>query len=220
MFSNIFLDRNMIINFLGDSITEGYLATKYENSFVPLVGKLLSCKVNQYGIAGSRFARQQYPSIDPKYDLYFASRVDEIDPEADITFIFGGTNDYGHGDAPIGKMGDKTPNTFYGSVDYLINELLKKYKKNQIVFILPLYRLGENNPYGEGYRSKPTLSLQGYRDIIKEVTSVYGIECLDLKDEMGDPEKVDLYEDGLHPNNKGHQKLAELIVNYVKNREK
>ena len=159
----------MIINFLGDSITEGCLATRYEKSFVPLLGDILKCRVNQCGIGGSRIAKQIHPSLNPAWDLYFGSRVEELDPNADLTFVFGGTNDYGHGDAPIGKSGDKSPNTFYGAVDYLVNELLKKYKKEQIIFILPLYRINEDNPYGDGLRDKPTLPLQGYRNIISEI---------------------------------------------------
>ncbi len=209
----------MVINFLGDSITEGCLATRYENSFVPLVGKLLNCKVNEYGIGGSRIAKQINPSIQPKYDLYFASRVKELDPQADLTFVFGGTNDYGHGDAPIGKKGDNTPDTFFGAVDLLVNELLKKFKKEQIIFILPLYRIDEDNPYGDGYRDKPTLPLQGYRDIITEVVESYGITVLDIKDQVGRPENNNNFEDGLHPNDNGHRKIAEILVNFISKRQ-
>lgn len=208
----------MVINFLGDSITEGCLATRYENSFVPLVGKLLNCKVNEYGIGGSRIAKQINPSVQPKYDLYFASRVKELDPQADLTFVFGGTNDYGHGDAPIGKKGDNIPDTFFGAVDLLVNELLRKYKKEQIIFILPLYRIDEDNPYGDGYRDKPTLSLQGYRDIITEVVESYGITVLDIKDQVGRPENTNNFEDGLHPNDSGHRKIAEILVNFIAKR--
>ena len=209
----------MVINFLGDSITEGCLATRYENSFVPLVGKLLNCKVNEYGIGGSRIAKQINPSLEPKYDLYFGSRVKDLDPQADLTFVFGGTNDYGHGDAPIGKKGDNTPDTFFGAVDLLVNELLKKYKKRQIIFILPLYRIDEDNPYGDGYRDKPTLPLQGYRDIITEMVESYGITILDIKDQVGRPENTNNFEDGLHPNDNGHRKIAEILVNFISKRQ-
>ena len=53
--------------------------------------------------------------------------------DADYVIVFGGTNDFGHGDAPFGEIGDKTPDTFCGAVDDLVNVLLRYYKKEQII---------------------------------------------------------------------------------------
>ena len=206
----------MIINVLGDSITEGAAASSVENTFVSLLGKELNATVHNYGISGSRIAKQHVPSECPRFDLFFGSRVKDLDPKADFTIVFGGTNDYGHGDAPIGNKDDKAPDTFYGGMNYLISELLKKFDKNQLVFVLPLYRKNEENPYGEGLKSIPCLTLQGYRDIMTEVLNSNNLEVLDLKDEFGKPEESDLYQDGLHPNDKGHLKLANFIVDYIK----
>lgn len=206
----------MIINFFGDSITEGALASSQDKTFVQLVGKLLDCEVYNYGISGTRFAKQRMPSQEPRFDLDFCSRVHNLDKSADYTFVFGGTNDYGHGDAPIGEIGDKTPDTFCGAVDYLVRELLKQFKREQIIFILPLYRKGEENPYGEGLKANPTLPLQGYRDIMSKILKSYNIEIFDIKDLVGKPGESDLFGDGLHPNDKGHLKIANLIVDYIK----
>ncbi len=38
-----------------------------------------------------------------------------MDNDADIIIVFGGTNDFGNGDAPFGEMSDRTPYTFYGA---------------------------------------------------------------------------------------------------------
>ena len=206
----------MIINVLGDSITEGAAASSQENTFVSLLGKELNATVHNYGISGSRIAKQHVPSECPRFDLFFGSRVKDLDPKADFTIVFGGTNDYGHGDAPIGEIGDKTPDTFCGAVDYLVRELLKRFNREQIVFILPLYRKGEESPYGEGNKKEPALPLQGYRDLMVKILNYYDINILDVKDLMGRPEESDLYGDGLHPNDKGHLKLANLIVEYIK----
>lgn len=206
----------MLINFLGDSITEGAAASSQDKNYVQLVGKLLNCEVRNYGISATRIAKQVIPSLDPVWDKYFASRVADLDSKADYTIVFGGTNDYGHGDAPIGKVGDKTPDTFCGAIDDLCNELLKKFDKKQLIFILPLYRKNEDNPYGEGNKKIPSLTLQGYRDLMVEVLKKYDVDIFDVKDLMGKPEDVDLYADGLHPNDKGHLKLANLIVEHIK----
>ena len=64
----------------------------------------------------------------------------------DIVFVFGGTNDYGHGDAPFGKFEDRTMDTYCGALHYLMRGLIQKYPAAQIVFMTPLHREGENTP--------------------------------------------------------------------------
>ena len=205
----------MIINVLGDSITEGALASSEDKTFVSTLARLLNCKVNNYGISGSRIAKQLVPSAEPRFDLFFGSRVKDLVP-ADLVIVFGGTNDYGHGDASIGNIEDKTPDTFYGGMNYLISELLKKYRKEQILFILPLYRINEDDPLGDHLRKEATLSLQGYRDIMSEVLQSNNINYLDIKDNLGRPGENDHFGDGLHPNDKGHRLIAELLAKYIK----
>ena len=207
----------MIINILGDSITEGALASKEENTFVYLLGQILHAETRNYGISGSRIAIQNKPSEDPRFDLYFASRVRLMKNDADYVLVFGGTNDYGHGDAPFGNIKDKTPNTFCGAVDNLINELLKFYKKEQLVFLIPLYRANEDSPYGDGSKTIPSHTLQEYRNALTKIVKQYGIAVLDIKDKIGRAENNPLIADGLHPNDEGHHYLARLLADYFRN---
>lgn len=212
-------DRGMTmlkINFLGDSITENCFADSVEQGFVYLVGQMLGAETRNYGIGGSRIARQHQVSEEPRWDLYFESRLPEMNHDADYIFVFGGTNDYGHGDADFGQMGDKTVDTFYGAVDHLINSLLKLYKKEQIIFIIPLYRENEDSPYGDGRKVIPGHTLSEYREAMSEVINSYGIKILDIKDIIGKAENNPLLCDGLHPNNAGHYRLAELISDYIR----
>lgn len=55
--------------------------------------------------------------------MYFCGRLDEMDKNADAVVVFGGTNDYGHGDAPFGLFTDRTDETFYGACHTLMSEL-------------------------------------------------------------------------------------------------
>ena len=205
----------MVINVLGDSITEGALASSIDKTFVAVLSDLLNCKVNNFGIGGTRIARQLAPYPDPRFDLFFGSRVKDM-PDADLVVVFGGTNDYGHGDVPIGEKEDDTPDTFYGGLNYLISELLRKYDKDKLLFILPIYRVNEDDPLGDHYRDFVTLPLQGYRNIIAEVLQSNGIEYLDIKDKIGRPGENDLFGDGLHPNDKGHRLIAKILTDYIK----
>ena len=207
---------NLKINFLGDSITAGCYSSSYDLCYVSLVGKMLNAEVRNYGISGTRIAKQKVPSLNPNYDLYFASRVKDMNHDADLLFVFGGTNDFGHGDAPIGEMGDNTPDTFIGGMNVLISEILKSYKKEQVTFILPLHRMGEKNPYGNGEKEEKSLPLDGYVSLMKEILEKNDIRILDIREEMGPGICNPLLYDGLHPNDKGHKRLAELIVEYIK----
>lgn len=207
----------MLIDFFGDSITEGAMASSQKKCYVERVSQILHCKVINHGISGTRFARQLKPSISPRFDLDFCYRIKDLNPKADLVFVFGGTNDYGHGDAPIGKSDDSTPETFYGAINYLCKHLLEIYRKDQIVFILPLHRINENNPYGEGDKEKPSLSLDGYTKIITEVLNKYQIKYLDFRNDFGEVNNNPLFADGLHPTDLGHELLANLIVDFIKN---
>lgn len=136
--------------------------------------------------------------------------------DADFVFVFGGINDYGHGDALMGNIEDKTPDTFCGALNNLVDELLKYYKSEQIVFILPLYRINEDNPYGEPGQTLNRGPLSAYRETIKNILDKRNIKVLYIKDKIGKAEDNPLLLDGLHPNDLGHKKIAELISEYIK----
>lgn len=208
----------MLIDFLGDSITEGAGASSQSKCFVERVGQILGCKVINHGIGGTRLAHQKKCSVDPRYDLDFCYRLKDLDRSADLVFVFGGTNDFGHGDAPIGTKEDTSPDTFYGAVNFLAESLLKMYNKDKIAFILPLHRFDEDDKFGDGTKEKPSLTLEGYRNIMMEVLDKYGITYLDFASNFGSGEGNPLFEDGLHPSDLGHDLLARLVVDYIQNK--
>lgn len=208
------------INFLGDSITQGAGASKYDNCFVKLVEKETSAVCRNYGIGGTRIANQTKPSADAVYDKGFCSRIEQMDADANVIAIFGGTNDFGHGDAPIGTMFDRTPETFYGALHYLYKNLIKKYPDAFIFVITPLHRVDENNPLGEGNKEKEGLLLREYVHIIKEVAEFYSLPVLDLFANSGiypviPAHKEKYTADGLHPNDLGHRILARRVIKFI-----
>ena len=114
------------VAFLGDSITEGTGVTDQNNRYDNVLKKICNLGATfNYGIGGSRLAHQMVPSEKPRYDLCFCGRAFNIDKSAEIIVVYGGVNDYIHGDAYIGKKGDTTPATFRGAVYYLMNIYLK-----------------------------------------------------------------------------------------------
>ena len=192
------------IVFLGDSITQGVGADKLENRYTDVFQRLSGAIVSNHGISGTRIARQTNPWNEHVDKNDFVKRVDEIDADADIVVIFGGTNDYGHGDAPIGTFDDRDEYTFYGAMYILCKKLIEKYPGKPVVFMTPLHRLSENviRPDRNG---NPKAALKTYAEIIREVCEYYSL-----------PVQKEFMPDGLHPSTKGHKLLAEKVYAYLK----
>ena len=201
--------KNKKINFLGDSITEGAGASIYENCYVEVLKRKFSlAEAWNYGIGGTRIARQRIPSAEAKFDRDFPSRVGEMEENADMVVVFGGTNDHGHGDAPIGCESDRTPDTFIGACHTLYASLKDKFSC-PIVVLTPLHRAVESREDG--------IELKDYVNLIKEIAPQYGLPVLDLyeKSAINIATLSELTGDGLHPNDRGHEILAEEIGNYL-----
>ena len=209
----------MKIYFLGDSITEGAGADCAKNNYVNVVGELLGCEVKNFGLGGTRIARQTVPSKVATYDEDFFKRSEQMPLDADMVFVFGGTNDYGHGDAELGEPDSKDIYTFCGAVNVLIDKLSAGYGKEKLCFILPLHRYNEDNPYGEGNKPKAGAPLSVYVETLRGLLEKREVAYLDLSEYFPIPQTNtgDAYTvDGLHPNTQGHRLIAEKIAEYVR----
>lgn len=208
------------ILFLGDSITEGVGTTCEENRFFEIVARKTGAVCKGYGIGGTRIARNRAPSENPVWDMWFNSRVETFDKDADMIVIFGGTNDYGHGDAPLGSIDDDTEFTFYGALNVLFKNIISKYPDARVVVITPTHRINENLELNE-FGIRHVTNLRGYVNIIREVAEKYGLPIVDFYAELGIcpeiKEQMDTYmPDGLHPSDKGNEKMAELFMEKIK----
>lgn len=209
------------INFLGDSITEGCGVSCQENVFHQVMKREYGlAEARNYGVGGTRFARQMVPS-EPKWDQDFCRRAAEMEKDADAVVVFGGTNDFGHGDAPLGDFADREPNTFYGACHFLFRYLIETYPDAVIAVCTPLHRLTEDDPMGDHrYKTYHYGDLKTYVAIIREVAEYYSLPVIDLYANSGIQPKVDIMRekfmpDGLHPNDAGHEKLAHVIGNFL-----
>ena len=152
------------VNFLGDSITQGVGASRPETCYVSLLEKEFGLKkANNYGISGTRIARQPVVTDSP-FDQDYCMRMSAMDESADAVVVFGGTNDYGHGLAPLGVPSDRTPETFWGACHFLMDGLLNRYVGKPILILTPLHRLNEDNPKGDGCKPCSVAPLRVYRE--------------------------------------------------------
>ena len=207
--------------FLGDSITQGIGASSQDTIYHSVFKKRCGLKkVYNYGESGTRISKQTRTYNDRyAWDRNFISRVSDISDDVDVIVVFGGTNDYDHGDADLGVFSDRTDKTFYGALHILIEMLIKKFPDKTIVFISPLHRVGDDDPNNakilKGY------NLSKYRDAILEVCAFYSVPVLDLYANSGmnpciSEQNIRFFADGVHPNDNGHLRIAERLEGFFK----
>ena len=182
-------------------------------------------KVYNHGLGGTRIAYQQTPTlVCPKNDLYFCGRAYAIEDDADLIVVFGGINDYLFGDAPFGKIGDTTVESFCGAIYFLMNLLREKYPEADIVFLTPTHSsfkgYDESLPSPAPKKKPCAKPLVCYVDAIRETAALFNIPVLDLYRDFGvnsatsaDREKY--APDGLHLNEAGHRALADRLKEFL-----
>ncbi len=217
--------KGKIIDFLGDSITEGVGVCDQNNRYDNVAHRRLGLAAHyNYGIGGTRLAHQSAPSETPRYDLCFCGRAYLLDKSADLIVVYGGVNDYIHGDAYFGKMEDRTPETFCGAVYFLMNFLKTNYEGKKIVFMTPAHMhfkgISDKCLTGRPMKKPDSQPLSAYVEVIKARGEELGIPVLDLFEKLpidpnneSDREKYTV--DGLHFNDDGHEILANTLCDFL-----
>ena len=203
------------MNFLGDSITEGYASTQ---CYVDILAEQLGAVCNNYGIGGSTVADGQ----DPMY-----SRALSMNEDADLVLVFGGTNDFANYDRVLGTQfvvsgAKRTLNldtsTFYGGLNQLCTNLYSRFPYSTLVLCTPLNRQSFAGQETDLQANGNGLYLDEYVEAIKKVAAYFSIPCLDLYATANlhpyDGANITKYysaSDQLHPNAEGHKHLAKVM---------
>lgn len=214
------------VNFLGDSITEGVGVSDIEGCrYDNRIHKQYQLAAHyNYAVGGSRLAYQSVPSEKPAHDLYFLGRAHKMQKNADLVVVYGGVNDYIHGDAYFGTMEDRSVMTFCGAVWCLMQYLTTAYAGKTVVFMTPAhmnYKGVSDSEVSPRPMKKPDAKpLQAYVDVIKERGKEFGVPVLDLFEHLGiDPNNEEQRKaytvDGLHFNNEGHAFLARALGSFL-----
>ena len=216
--------KGLKVGFLGDSITHGVGTSNSENGYVgyrfpDLFAKLSETEAFNYGVNGTRIAKQTTPIPYEPEEGHYILRLEKMEKDLDVVVVFGGTNDFGHGDAPLGSFSSRGDDTFYGALHSLMTALINKYPLATIVFITPLHRNGEENFINAfGVRREPLIK---YVNAIREVAEYYSLPVLDLYKNSGLQPNIDVIRelympDGLHPSDLGAKKIAGMLYSFLK----
>lgn len=135
--------------------------------------------------------------------------------QADLVSVLAGGNDYALG-YPIGQMGDKTFDTFYGALDTTIKAAIDKYPMKKIIVFTQFRRRDETaKPNGT------TVALQVNATI--EMCKKYSIPVFDLYHQgnmypWNDTWYAECMEpDGVHLTQKGQEILTNKVLAILEN---
>lgn len=191
---------------VGDSITEANstASIKYHD----IIKNNLGCTIYNHGKSGTGYA------VSYAGGLAIVDRINQIPSDSDLITIFAGTNDWGRNLTTLGTFNDTTKNTFYGALKITLETIINNFPTKRIGVITPIPRSNYRNT------NNANETLKQYRDAIIEVCEYYSIPCLDLYKESGfyptnSTFKTTYIPDGLHPNNLGHEILADKIAKFI-----
>lgn len=209
---------NMVVNCLGDSLTEGLIAngSQMENPYPSQLKNLLGVKkVNNYGMGGSML------SLTGGYSM--CERFDDME-EADIIMVMGGTNDalslgWNLGwKATLGTIDDIDESTVYGSLDVICKGLKEKYSNSFIFFMTP-FELADS--FQQTCLQNSGFTLDDVCIAIKIVCSRYDIPVFDVYNECSFKEQANYDQvmglgDGIHPRQSFIDNFTPKLVQYIK----
>jgi len=177
----------MKIVFLGDSLTEGYGLSEQNCAWVNIISKEMKCEIINEGISGDTTLGMLSRLINI---------IEKYSPK--YVFIMGGTND----------LNFNMPNNFIFANINSITRILKKYNVEAIIGI-PTKMIGDGKTIEGDYLKE---LINQYSINLREFLENDGLSYIDffkLSQDFGDSDYLD---DGLHPNEKGHKKMADYFL--------
>ena len=190
--------------FVGDSITNGAMLNEGEQRYWQvLADKLQLGEVTGMGVNGSCYSTKSEFGLDHEP---LATRYQKI-PQADLIFIFLGTNDFGRS-TPMGTIEDTEDISFYGAMNMILTQLETQCPDSQIILLTPIVRYDKSmNNLG--------LKQSAYIDAIKAVAAQRGLPLIDTYELTRQQLSEGLFADKVHPDQYGHQILAQALETWL-----
>lgn len=233
--------RGKRVAFLGDSITAGSGATSNAYRYSTVLSSKADCVEVNLGNPGTCIAANT--KNNRTSERFITRATIENLSACDFVFVFGGTNDVSYDIKPVGDyfseqaitgntyMGTKkrVPNSdnesFSGALHELLIQIRAAAPSAQIIFIQML-----NRGHWSSTPTRPNSAecnangdyMQDFRDAIDAICKSYCIPVIPLNSLFGQdwtndtPSSLSSMDyDGIHPNNLGHKRIAEIIYKWV-----
>lgn len=190
--------------FVGDSITNGAELEKGDKIYWQIVSENLKMgEITGMGVNGSCYSAKSEFGLDHEPLI---SRYQKI-PQADLIFIALGCNDFGR-NTPMGTIEDKEDISFYGAMNYILDQLAVQCPDSQIVLLTPI-------PRPNRLVNDLNLKLRDYADAIIAVGQARQIPVVDMLTLVAPNFPDGLLVDGVHPDKFGHEVMAQTLQTWL-----
>jgi len=197
--------------FFGASLVEGVGASAPSRRFSTVTCGVLGWDEVNLGLAGTcvtgRDAEGQV--LDENSGLGRVPDVLEVKP--DLVFVLHGGSDFAQG-LPLGDPAQFQQGTFLWDYDTMARGLLFELQPAQILLMTIPFRRDAQSPNAVG------LTLADYNQVVRNVGARYNLRVLDTFADAGLDPAADYAEDGIHPNDSGHQCLAAFLIDAMQTR--
>ena len=201
--------------FIGDSITKGTftkLGDTAPNSIAtPNFSEMLKEKLHAKTMINYGENGVSYSSLSPVLPEHSIVKKCSAFEDGKNIFLLTGTNDFGTG-VPLGNSSDERDISFFGAVHEVFEEIKNKNPQSSIFVVLPFRRFDED-------KNSLNLSLDSYREALRVKANTFGFYVIDgsaVSFQPNDKEYRDTYmPDGVHPNEMGHEMIADFLFAQV-----
>ena len=198
---------------LGDSITYGSGASsRLTTSYSAILASKYGALIENEGINGATWQKDGSSYDDISILAQIANTTFE---GVDYVTIFAGTNDWGRNTLPIGAVDDMVENTLHGAINLSIQNILASNPSVRIALITPMWRQRQSagDDLDSDLHDKNGVYLRDYVDAIVESAKHNHVPVLNLYDTImiNKYNHTSLLADGLHPNDLGHDLIADKI---------
>ena len=238
--ANIFATKK--VAFIGDSITAGVGASDNNHRYATVFTSLARCFEVNLGINGTCLAANT--KNGKTADRFINRATQENIGDADVIFVFCGTNDFTYDSQAIGELfteetivhtdyrGTKRKTapadneTFAGALHELILHIRSVNPTARLIFITPMTRGVWHKSSIPPSSAESNLNgdyLQDFRNAISEICAFYSVPVVDMttlmnqfwgNDSEDDHILQSFDDDGIHPNDAGHERIARVLYNY------
>ena len=207
-------DKNEVILFQGDSITDGLRGRDYNDLnhvlghgyqyilgsefYADNIGRDIN--VINRGVSGNRIA-----------DLYGRWNEDCLDLNPTVLSVLVGVNDAWFS---YSNRGGSNPDKYEKIYHYMLDEVLEKNPNTKIVIMEPFFAVSKDATFYQYLSANVPLYAEKARKVAEDYKAIF-VPLQDMFDEKAkETDSFDLIWDGVHPTALGHQLIARRWKEY------
>lgn len=197
--------------FFGASSVEGAGASAPGRRFSTVACGVLGWEEINLGIGGTCVVGRDADGQVLDEDSGLGRVPDVLDAAPDIVIVMHGSNDAVQA-MPLGDPDRFQQGTFLWDYDTMVRGLLFELQPAQIILMTLFDRRDAQGPNAQGSM------LADYCRVIRDVGARHSLRVLDTFADAGLDFNTDYAEDGVHPNDAGHQCLAAFLIQAMQTR--